>query len=65
MTKSELLELLREKNRIIAELNTQIDDLQGAAVTSMAVPMDTESSDLVRALKQRIEYLETIVNGHD
>lgn len=58
MTKAELLEVIAEKNRVIAELNARIDDLEGMAISSRAVPMDADSSRLLTLMNQRIRALE-------
>jgi len=63
MTKSELLELINEKNRIIAELNTKIDELEGMAVASRAVPVDADTSRLISSMNARINALEEKLNG--
>jgi hypothetical protein len=62
MTKLELIEVVQEKNRIIANLNTKIDDLEGLAVKSQAEPMDSASSQLLHSLIARIKKLERIIN---
>jgi hypothetical protein len=58
MTKAELLQLLKDKDRIIAELNDRIDDLEGMAIASQAVPMDADSSRMLTIMNQRIKALE-------
>ena len=58
MTKSELLELINEKNRIIADLNSKIDELEGMAVASRAVPVDADTSRLISSMNARINALE-------
>ena len=58
MTKAELLQLIRDKDTLIAELNARIDDLEGMAVTSAAVPLDADSSRLLTIMNQRIRALE-------
>jgi hypothetical protein len=63
MTKSELLELINEKNRIIAGLNTKIDELEGMAVASRAVPVDADTSRLISSMNARINALEEKLNG--
>lgn len=62
MTKSELIALLRDKDRIIAELNSRIDDLEGLAITSQAIPLDADSSRLLTLMNQRIKSLEEKLN---
>jgi len=63
MTKAELLELINEKNRIIADLNDKIDELEGMAVASQSKPLDADTSRLISSLNQRIKALEEKVNG--
>jgi hypothetical protein len=63
MTKAELLEVLNDKNIIIADLNARIDELEGMAITSQAVPMDADSSRLLTIMNQRIKTLEDKLNG--
>jgi hypothetical protein len=58
MTKSELLELINEKNRIIGDLNIKIDELEGMAVASRAVPVDADTSRLISSMNARINALE-------
>jgi hypothetical protein len=62
MTKGELIALLREKERIIADLNVKIDELEGLAITSQAIPMDADSSRLLTLMNQRIRALEEQIN---
>jgi len=63
MTKAELLELISDKNRIIAELNSKIDDLEGMAVASQSKPLDADVSRLISSLNQRIKVLEDKIDG--
>lgn len=58
MTKSELLDLINEKNRIIGDLNIKIDELEGMAVASRAVPVDADTSRLISSMNARINALE-------
>ena len=58
MTKAQLIGLLREKDNIIADLNSRIDDLEGLAITSQAIPLDADSSRLLTLMNQRIKALE-------
>ena len=58
MTKAQLIGLLREKDNIIADLNSRIDDLEGSAITSQAIPLDADSSRLLTLMNQRIKALE-------
>lgn len=63
MTKAELLELINDKNRIIAELNDKIDDLSSMAVASQAKVLDADTSRLLSTMSARIKDLEEKVNG--
>jgi len=58
MTKAELMELLKDKDNLIAELNFRIDELESMAVSSAAVPLDADSSRLLTIMNQRIRALE-------
>lgn len=58
MTKSELLDLINEKNRIIGDLNIKIDELEGMAVASRAIPVDADTSRLISSMNARINALE-------
>jgi hypothetical protein len=63
MTKNELLELINEKNRIIGELNSKIDDLEAMAVASTAKPLDADTSRLISTMNARIKTLEENLGG--
>lgn len=63
MTKAELLEVISDKNRIIADLNSKIDDLEGMAVASQTKPLDADVSRLISSLNQRIKALEEKIDG--
>lgn len=66
MTKAELLQLLKDKDRIIGELNERIDDLEVMAIASRAVPMDADSSRMLTIMNQRIKALEEkLEQGND
>ena len=58
MTKAELLELINDKNTIIADLNAKIDDLESMAVASTAKPIDADVSRLISTMNARIKVLE-------
>lgn len=62
MTKGELITLLRDKDRIIADLNAKIDELEGLAISSQAIPMDADSSRMLTLMNQRIRALEEKLN---
>lgn len=63
MTKVELLDTLRLKDIIIAQLNSRIDELESMAIRSRAIPLDADSSRLLTTMSQRIHALEAQVNG--
>ena len=58
MTKAELIALLRDKDKLIADLKSKIDDLEGLAISSQAIPLDADSSRLLTLMNQRIKALE-------
>jgi len=58
MTKAELMQVIKDKEQIIADLNSRIDDLEGMAVTSAAVPLDADSSRMLSLMNKRIKALE-------
>jgi hypothetical protein len=58
MTKSELIETIKNKDILIADLNDRIDELEGMAISSQAVPMDADASKLLTLMNQRIQALE-------
>ena len=58
MTKTELIQLLRDKEVIIANLNVQVDELQRLAIASEATPMDADSSNMITSLKAQVASLE-------
>jgi hypothetical protein len=62
MTKSELLDVIRNKDTIIAQLNDKIDELEKLAITSQAIPLDADSSRLLTLMNQRIRALEEQLN---
>ena len=59
MTKAELIQEIRDKEQIIAELNVKIDDLESMAVSSAAVPLNADSSRLLTNMMNRIKELES------
>lgn len=61
MTKVELLETIAEKNRIIADLNQKIDELENMVVQSTSVPLDADVSRLLSGMNARIRELETLI----
>lgn len=65
MTKAELLYVIRQKDIVIAQLNTKIDELEGMAISSRAIPMDADSSRLLTLMNQRIRALEQKLNHEE
>lgn len=66
MTKNELIQVIRDKEVIIADLNSKIDDLEGMAVASSAVPLDADASRMLSLMNQRIKALEErLSNGQN
>tara|TARA_B000000475_G_C15574620_1_gene273776 strand:+ start:69 stop:284 length:216 start_codon:yes stop_codon:yes gene_type:complete len=63
MTKAELLEVINDKNIVIAELNEKIDELSAMAVASQAKVLDADTSRLLSTMSARIKDLEEKVNG--
>jgi len=62
MTKSELIQVITEKNRVIGELNQKIDELEGMAIKSMAIPIEGDQNSAMGILVARIKRLEEIVS---
>ena len=62
MTKAELLQVIKQKDQVIADLNNRIDELEGMAIASSAVPMDADSSRMLTLMNQRIKALEERIN---
>ena len=58
MTKAELMQVIRDKEQVIADLNARIDDLESMAVTSAAVPLDADASRMLSLMNKRIKALE-------
>lgn len=58
MTKAELIDVIRQRDVIISQLNDKIDELEKLAITSQAIPMDADSSRLLTLMNQRIRALE-------
>ena len=58
MTKNELVELVRDKEVIIADLNARIDELEKMAIKSEATPLNADTSRMLSVMSQRIKSLE-------
>jgi hypothetical protein len=57
-----LLDVIRQKDIVIAQLNDKIDDLEKLAITSQAIPLDADSSRILTLMNQRIRALEEQLN---
>jgi len=58
MTKAELLDLINDKNTVIADLNARMDELESMAVVSRAEILDADTSRLLITMNARIKALE-------
>jgi len=58
MTKAELLDLINDKNTVIADLNARMDELESMAVVSRAEILDADTSRLLSTMNARIKALE-------
>ena len=63
MTKNELVELVRDKEVIIADLNARIDELEKMAIKSEATPLNADTSRMLSVMSQRIKTLEEQVGS--
>jgi hypothetical protein len=63
MTKAELLDVINDKIRVIAELNDKIDELSAMSIASQAKVLDADTSRLLSTMSARIKDLEEKVNG--
>ena len=63
MTKAELLDVINEKNTIIADLNARMDELESMAVVSKAEVLDADTSRLLSTMNARIKALEEKLQG--
>tara|TARA_B100000900_G_C20029914_1_gene493520 strand:+ start:243 stop:458 length:216 start_codon:yes stop_codon:yes gene_type:complete len=63
MTKKELIDVINEKNTLIADLNARIDELEGMAVSSQAKPLDADTSRLISSMNARIKALEEKIDA--
>lgn len=62
MTKIELIELVKEKEVVIADLNARIDELEKMAIKSEATPLNADTSRMLSSMSQRIKHLEEQAN---
>jgi len=58
MTKLELIELVKSKEVVIADLNARIDELEKMAIKSEAHPLNADTSRMLSVMSQRIKSLE-------
>ena len=63
MTKAELLDVINEKNTIIADLNARMEELESMAVVSRAEVLDADTSRLLSTMNARIKALEEKLEG--
>lgn len=63
MTKAELVQVIRDKDQLIANLNMLIDELEGMAVSSAAIPLDADASRMLSLMNKRIRALEEKTDG--
>ena len=65
MTKNELVDLVKDKEVIIADLNARIDELEKMAIKSEATPLNADTSRMLSVMSQRIKSLEEQVGSDD
>ena len=65
MTKMELIDMVKDKEVIIADLNARIDELEKMAIKSEATPLNAETSRMLSVMSQRIKSLEEQVGSDD
>ena len=63
MTKNELIDFVKHKEIIIADLNARIDELEKMAIKSEATPLNADTSRLLSTMSQRIKTLEEQVGN--
>lgn len=63
MTKNDLIDLVKSKEIIIADLNARIDELEKMAIKSEATPLNADTSRLLSTMSQRIKSLEEQVGN--
>ena len=63
MTKAELLDVINEKNTVIADLIARMDELESMAVVSKAEVLDADTSRLLSTMNARIKALEEKLEG--
>ena len=63
MTKAELIEEINRLKSVIGERNQKIDELEGMAIQSDAIPLDADTSRLLSSMNARIKELENKIDG--
>ena len=63
MTKLELMDLVKDKETVIADLNARIDELDNMAIISEATPLNADTSRMLSVMSQRIKTLEEQVGS--
>ena len=63
MTKNDLIDLVKGKETIIADLNARIDELEKMAIKSEATPLNADTSRMLSVMSQRIKTLEEQVGS--
>mgnify|MGYP001356355810 CR=1 FL=1 len=65
LTKNELIDLVKDREIVIADLNARIDELEKMAIKSEATPLNADTSRMLSAMSQRIKHLEEQVGEND
>lgn len=65
LTKNELIDLVKDREVVIADLNARIDELEKMAIKSEATPLNADTSRMLSAMSQRIKHLEEQVGEND
>ncbi len=64
LTKNDLINLVKDKETVIADLNARIDELEKMAIKSEAHPMNADTSRMLSVMSQRIKTLEEQVGNN-
>lgn len=59
-----MIELLKERNQQIEELQDRVQELEHMSIVTGAIPFDKEQSQMLQLMKQKISDLEKQVNGN-
>lgn len=62
LTKNQLIDMVKDKETVIADLNARIDELEKMAIKSEAHPLNADTSRMLSAMSQRIKSLEEQVS---